>query len=95
MCGMKSTTQTFHATRAYVRVALFRPDINVRSVLSSTHALTLTIRVRSSGSQVCVGNTNHRAEPVPVLRRAPTLTDEQRQQRVGIRALSPSEHLKR
>ena len=34
---------------------------------------------------------NHRAEPVAVLRRAPTLTDEQRQQRVGSRALSPSE----
>ena len=38
-----------------------------------------------------MGNRNHSAEPVPVLRRAPTLTDEQRQQRVGSRALSPSE----
>ena len=27
--------------------------------------------------------------PLPVLRRAPTLSDEQRQQRVGLRALSP------
>ena len=30
---MKSTTQTFHATRAYVRVALFSPDINAHSML--------------------------------------------------------------
>ena len=60
---------------------------------SSILALTYTTQVRSSGSQVCVGNRNHRAEPVPVLRRAPTLTDEQRQQRVGLRALSPSELL--
>ena len=37
--------------------------------------------------------TGTTAEPVPVLRRAPTLSDEQRQQRVGLRALSPSEHL--
>ena len=68
---MKRTTQTLHATRANVRVALFRPDINVRSVLLSTHALTYTSHVRSSGSQVCVGNRNHRAKPVLVLRRAP------------------------
>ena len=34
---------------------------------------------------------NRRAEPVSVLRHALTLTDEQRQQRVGSRALSPSE----
>ena len=55
---------------------------------SSVRALTYTTQVRSGGSQVIVGNRNHRAEPVSVLRRAPTLTDEQRQQRVGIRALS-------
>ena len=60
---------------------------------SSILALTYTTQVRSSGSQVCVGNRNHRAEPLPVLRRAPTLTDEQRQQRVGLGALSPSELL--
>ena len=60
---------------------------------SSMLTLTYTTQVRSSGSQVCVGNRNHRADPVPVLRRAPTLSDEQRQQRVGLRALSPSEHL--
>ena len=58
---------------------------------SSIRALTYTTQVRSSGSQVFVGYRNHRAEPVAVLRRAPTLTDEQRQQRVGSRALSPSE----
>ena len=58
---------------------------------SSIRALTYTTQVRSGGSQVFVGNRNHRAEPVSVLRRAPTLTDEQRQQRVGSRALSPSE----
>ena len=56
---------------------------------SSILALTYTTQVRSSGSQVCVGNRNHRTERVPVLRRAPTLTVEQRQQRVGLRALSP------
>ena len=60
---------------------------------SSAHALTYTTQVRSSGSQVYVGKRNHRAEPLPVLRRAPTLTDEERQQRVGLRALSPSELL--
>ena len=60
---------------------------------SSFRALTYTTQVRSSGSQVYVGNRNHRAEPLSVLRRAPTLTGEQRQQRVGIRALSPSELL--
>ena len=74
----------FHATRAYVRVALFRPDINARSMLVNAH-----IHLH----QVCVGNRNHRTEPVPVLRRAPTLSDEQRQQSVSLRALSPSEHL--
>ena len=58
---------------------------------SSIRALTYTTQVRSSGSQVFVGYRNHRAEPVAVLRRAPTLTDEQRQQRVGSRALPPSE----
>ena len=58
---------------------------------SSIRALTYTTQVRSGGSQVCVGNKSHRAEPVSVLRRAPTLTDEQRQQRVGSRAsLRPS-----
>ena len=72
-------------------VALFHPDTKDRSLASSrTHLHT---QVRSSGSQVFVGNRNHRAEPLPVLRRAPTLTDEQRQQRVGIRAFPPSEHL--
>ena len=60
---------------------------------SSIRALTYTTQVRSSGSQVFVGNRNHREEPLPVLRRAPTLTDEQRQQRVGLRALSPSDIL--
>ena len=58
------------------------------SVLTS-----MLTQVKSSGSQVCVGNRSHRAEPIPVLRRAPTLSDEQGQQRVGVRALSPSEHL--
>ena len=58
---------------------------------SSNRALTYTTQVRSGGSQVFVGYGNHRAEPVAVLRRAPTLTDEQGQQRVGSRALSPSE----
>ena len=37
MCGMKSATQTFHATRAFVRVALFRPDINAHSMLVNAH----------------------------------------------------------
>ena len=60
---------------------------------SSIGTLTYTTQVRSGGSQVFVGYRNHRAEPVAVLRRAPTLTDEQRQQRVGSRALSPSKHL--
>ena len=75
-----------------LQVALFRPDSNARSKLvnSRTH---LQYQVRSSGSQVFVGNRNHRAEPISVLRRAPTLTDEQRQQRVGLRAFSPSELL--
>ena len=58
---------------------------------SSIRALTYTTQVRSSGSQVYVGNTNHRVERLLALRRAPTLTDEKRQQRVGIRALSASE----
>ena len=60
---------------------------------SSIQAVTYITQVRSRGSQVFVGNKNHWAEPDPVLRRAPTLTDEQRQQRVGLRALSPSELL--
>ena len=63
----------------------------VHAQRSSIRALTYTTQVRSSGSQVFVGYRNHRAEPVAVLRRAPTLTDEQRQQRVGSRALPPSE----
>ena len=63
----------------------------VHAQRSSFRALTYTTQVRSSGSQVFVGYRNHRAEPVAVLRRAPTLTDEQRQQRVGSRALPPSE----
>ena len=58
---------------------------------SSIRALTHTTQVRSGGSQVFVGYGNHRAEPVAVLKRAPTLSDEQRQQRVGSRALSTSE----
>ena len=85
MCGVNSTTQTFHSTRAYIRVALFRPDTNASLTLINTHTLTYTTQLRSSGSQVYVGNNSHRAEPLPVLRRAPTLSDEQRQQRVGIR----------
>ena len=67
---------------------IFHPDTNARSTV---RALTYTTQVRSGGSQVFVGYGNHRAEPVAVLRRAPTLTDEQRQQRVGSRALHPSE----
>ena len=31
------STQTFHATRAYVRVALFRPDINAHSMPVNAH----------------------------------------------------------
>ena len=58
---------------------------------STVRALTYTTQVRSGASQVFVGYRNHRAESVAVLRRAPTLTGEQRQQRVGLRALSPSE----
>ena len=38
---------------------------------SFVRALTYTTQVRSGGSQVFVGNRNHRAEPLPVLRRAP------------------------
>ena len=67
---------------ARVEVALFRPDTNARSMLIRAHTHLHHL-----------GNRNHRAEPVPVLRRAPTLSDEQRQQRVGLRALPPSEHL--
>ena len=58
---------------------------------STVRALTYTTQVRSGGSQVFVGYRNHRAEPIAVLRLAPTLTDEQRHQRVGSRALPPSE----
>ena len=78
---------TFHATRAFVRVAIFHPDTNTRSKLvnSRTH---LHYPSQKQWLPVFVGYRNHRAEPVSVLRRAPTLTDEQRQQRVGIRALS-------
>ena len=71
---------------------IFHPDTKLARS-SSIRALTYTTQVRSSGSQVFVGNRNHRAEPVSALRRAPTLTDEQRQQRVGTRALSSSELL--
>ena len=69
---------------------IFHPDTKLAQG-SSNRALTYTTQVRSGGSQVFVGYGNHRAEPVAVLRRAPTLTDEQRQQRVGKRALPPSE----
>ena len=50
---------------------IFHPDTNTRSkiVNSRTHP---HYQVRSSGSQVFVGYRNHRAEPVAVLRRAPT-----------------------
>ena len=55
---------TFHATRAFVRVALFHPDTNARSKLvsSRTHLHT---QVRSSGSQVYMGKkeTPRRAPP--------------------------------
>ena len=64
--------------------SILTPLLAQRIVRSRTH-------LRSGGSQVIVGYGNHRAEPVAVLRRAPTLTDEQRQQRVGSRALPPSE----
>ena len=50
---------------------------------------------RFSGSQVCVGHWNPRAEPILVLRRAPTFSYEKRQQRVGQRALSRSDPLLR
>ena len=76
----------------YVRVVPFPTGTNARSILVTAHS-HLNYRVRNSGSQVFVGNRNHRAEPVPVLRRALTLTDEQGQQHVGLRALPPSEHL--
>ena len=46
------------------------------SVRPSTVTLTSSTHVRSGGSLECVGNRNHRAEPLPVLRRAPTLSDE-------------------
>ena len=82
---------TFHATRAFVREPTFSILTPILAQGSSNRALTYTTQVRSGGSQVFVGYGNHRAEPVAELRRAPTLTDEQRQQRVGIRALSPSE----
>ena len=62
----------------------YPPSCHLRS-----HSPTPT-RVRSSGSQVCDGNRNHRAETLPVLRRAPTLSDEKRQQCLGLRALSLS-----
>ena len=74
------------ALRSQYQLYFFPPDTNAH-LLDARHC-TQTTRVRSSGSQVIVGNRNHRAEPVPVLRRARTLTDEQRQQRVGSRALS-------
>ena len=80
----------FHHFLPHRMLHIFRPDTKLARS-SSIRALTYTTQVRSSGSQVFVGNRNHRAEPVSVLRRAPTLTDEQRQQRVGSRAFSPSE----
>ena len=68
--------------------SILTPLLTQRSLV---RALTYTTQVRSGGSQVFVGYGNHRAEPFAVLRRVPTLTDEQRQQRVGIRSPSPSE----
>ena len=75
----------------FVRCCTFSILTPIHAQRSSIRALTYTTQVRSGGSQVFVGYRNHRAEPVAVLRRAPTLTDEQRQQRVGSKALPPSE----
>ena len=80
-------TRTLFQCLVVPQLNIFHPDTNTRTRLVN-RALTYTTRVRNNGSQVYVGNWNHRAEPDLVLRRAPTLTDEQRQQRVGSRALS-------
>ena len=70
MCGLNSTTLLSMPTVPLFELYIFHPDtILARS--SSIRALTCTTQVRSSGSQVFVGNRNHRAEPVLVLRRAP------------------------
>ena len=58
---------TFHATRAFVRVAHLSILTPILAQGSSIRALTYTTQVRSSGSQVFVGYRNHRAEPVAVL----------------------------
>ena len=49
---------------------IFHPDTKL-TWSSSIRTHTSATQVRSSGSQVYVGNRNHRAEPVSVLRRAP------------------------
>ena len=82
---------TFHATRVLFELHIFHPDTITRSkiVSSRTHLHYPSQKRWLPGDSWETGN--HRAEPVSVLRRAPTVTDEQHQQRVGSRALSPSE----
>ena len=68
---------------------IFHPDTNARTRLVNSR--TYLHYPSQKRWLVFVGEGNHRAEPVAVLRRAPTLTDEQRQQRVCSRAFPPSE----
>ena len=68
--GLKSTTLLSMPPVPLFELHIFHPDTNTRTRLVN-RALTYTTRVRSGGSQVYVGNRNHRAEPVSVLRRAP------------------------
>ena len=76
----------------FVKVALFRPDTNARSMLvkSRTH-------IHYPSQKQWLPGISGKQEPARRARlgapTCPTLTDEQRQQRVGLRALPPSELL--
>ena len=70
MRGLNSTTQP-SMPPVPVRKLHFSVLTPMLAHCSTVLALTHTTQVRSSGSQVYVGNRNHRAEPLPVLRRAP------------------------
>ena len=72
MCGIRSTNTNFHATRAYVRVALFRPDTNARSMLVNAHT-----HLHYASQKQCLPGMRGKQEPPRRARSgAPTCSHE-------------------
>ena len=80
--GERRNTTTPHVP--VFEYALFRPDINGHSMLINAHTHLTYYPSQKQWLQGMRGETGATAQsPIFVLRRAPTLSDEQRQQRVG------------